>query len=361
MTPRHVRWALLALVGLGILATGLMVSLQQGAGKPVLEAPRSFGPVPEFELLDQRGRTVTRSDLDGEPWVVDFIFTRCALSCPRLTSRMMALGANLPDLRRVSITVDPEYDTPEVLASYALAYGISDPRWLFLSGQIEAIRELVIGGFKLAVVNDPPAEVANPQEPILHSNRFVLVDARGEIRGYYEATSAADFERLVRDVEMVRSEGPPQTPKEDEAVISLEECRKEVEELHQFFQDWFVGSLEQTDDAFERFAGVLADDFTIIGPGGLEFAREGVLDQVRGAYGSRAEGEFAIWIEDVRIRQSGGDQVVLTYEEWQRSGAEERGRVSTAVFGRREGTPNGIEWRHVQETWLPDSSDPGEN
>jgi len=135
-------------------------------------------------------------------------------------------------------------------------------------------------------------------------------------------------------------------------------CRREVVELHRFFQDWFGGVLQNDDDTLGRFAGVMAEGFLIVPPSGAATEREFLLERLRGAHGSWATGgdkPGRIWIENLRVRRSVDDWAIVTYEEWQEVGGETRGRISTAVFGRRENTPNGVEWLHVHETWLPDS------
>ena len=138
-----------------------------------------------------------------------------------------------------------------------------------------------------------------------------------------------------------------------------ERCEKEVVELHQFFQAWFGGVLTNDDDSLRRFGGVLAEGFLIVPPSGAATEREPLIERLRGAHGSWATGSERpgrIWIEKLRVRRSVEDWAIVTYEEWQEVGGETRGRISTAVFGRREGTPNGVEWLHVHETWLPDQS-----
>lgn len=224
MSPRAIRWGLLALVGLGLVATLLVVSLaeppraRRGGSADVEEDPPVLGRAPEFDLIDRSGRGVTAADLGGETWVADFIFTRCGGSCPRLTSILSRLGAEMPHLRRVSISVDPEHDTPEVLADYARAYSIEDPRWLFLTGSPSEVRAVVVEGFKLPIVAEPPHEMAHPDEPILHSDRFVLVDAAGAIRGYYQVAEMAEYERLRRDIRALERENRGMTAAENGSV-----------------------------------------------------------------------------------------------------------------------------------------------
>jgi len=133
-------------------------------------------------------------------------------------------------------------------------------------------------------------------------------------------------------------------------------CEKEVVELHRFFQDWFNGVLPPTEEAFRRFDVVMADRFMIISPEGVPAEREELIERLRQAHGIwRQTGQPGrIWIENLRVRHQVGQQVMVLYEEWQEIEGESRGRLSTAVLQRRDGTPNGVEWFHVHEVWLPE-------
>lgn len=167
------------------------------------EPPPMFGEVPDFQLTNRDGRPVRLSDLAGKPWIADFIFTRCPASCPIMTTRMARLNEELEsvDFRLVSISVDPEHDTPEALRRYAESFQAPD-RWLFLTGDRGEIHRLSREGFKLGIDDNPPPPAPGepPAEPILHSTRIVLVDGAGRIRGYYNAFSDEDLEKLQRDL-----------------------------------------------------------------------------------------------------------------------------------------------------------------
>lgn len=130
-------------------------------------------------------------------------------------------------------------------------------------------------------------------------------------------------------------------------------CRKEVEELHRFFQDWFNGQLEPTDHNFQRFSGVMAEGFEILSPDGGRMTRSEILARVREGHGSSNDKSFRIWIENYESRAIARDLLLVTYEEWQETGGEKRGRTSSAVFRSKSTTPNGVAWLHVHETWLP--------
>jgi protein SCO1/2 len=173
------------------------------------EPPPILGEVPAFSLLDAAGQTVGLQDLAGEPWIADFIFTRCQASCPMMSDRMARLERDLPNeppLRFVSVSVDPAHDRPPVLARYAQSFKAS-PRWLFLTGETATVRTLVRGGFKLGVDEVPPGEAGAAAEPIVHSTRFVLVDGRARIRGYYDAFDGDAMGRLKRDLKALQKGG----------------------------------------------------------------------------------------------------------------------------------------------------------
>jgi hypothetical protein len=133
-------------------------------------------------------------------------------------------------------------------------------------------------------------------------------------------------------------------------------CEKEVIELHQFFEDWFNGVLPPTDEAFRRFEVVMAERFMIISPEGVPTERQELVERLRQAHGiwRRTRQPGRIWIENLRVRHQVGQQAMVLYEEWQEIDGETRGRLSTAVLQQRTATPNGVEWLHLHEVWLPD-------
>ncbi len=192
---RGLLWAFLVAALLAVAVAALIQWMRQPEPLPV------YGKLPAFSLVNRDGRTIRLEDLAGAPWVADFVFTRCPASCPMMSARMARLERSLPrdvDVLLVSISVDPSYDTPEVLERYARKFQAPE-RWLFLTGEREDVRRLSIEGFKLGLDMDPPPGMAGP-EPILHSTRFVLVDGEGQIRGYYEAFDEASTEKLRKDL-----------------------------------------------------------------------------------------------------------------------------------------------------------------
>ncbi|MGA2603890.1 MAG: SCO family protein [Verrucomicrobiia bacterium] len=164
-----------------------------------------MGWVPEFSLTEANGTTVRRGDLLGKVWIASFLFTRCAEACPLLMHHEVQLLPNLPardDLRLVSFSVDPDWDTPKVLTEYARTFGADRSRWSFLTGDKKQIYHLSIDGFRLAAQEGDPAK----EMPILHSTKLVLVDRHGAIRGYYDSTDEIEMQKLVRDARRVLAE-----------------------------------------------------------------------------------------------------------------------------------------------------------
>jgi len=185
-------------------AVSLIVVRGSSASWPGRQLP-SLGAVPDFTLTEASGTTLRRADLVGKVWIASFIFTRCGEACPAMMRHEVRLQAQLPvrdDLRLVSFSVDPDYDKPSVLVDYAKAFNADRTRWLFLTGNKRLIYSLATDGFRLSTMDaDPEKEM-----PILHSSKLVLVDRRGEIRGYYDSNDDAALARLAGDANRVLAE-----------------------------------------------------------------------------------------------------------------------------------------------------------
>lgn len=170
--------------------------------------PPVYYALPPFELLDRDGEPFGSQELRGKIWIANFIFTRCGATCPLQSSALAGMRRKLdaaagPErLRIVSISVDPEYDRPEVMRAYAENYGAERGRWHFLTGERAAIARLAEQGFKLPVEDDP----GNAISPILHSPRFVLVDGAGNVRGYYDGLEHEGRQELLADLETLLAE-----------------------------------------------------------------------------------------------------------------------------------------------------------
>jgi len=199
----------------GAAATWWAHRAAPAASEATLEILGTYGVVPPFTLTERSGRRVSRDDLRGLVWVVDFIYTECTETCPTQSLQLARLQREFhdaTDLRLVSITVDPAHDTPEVLTRYAARYG-AGAQWWFLTGDKRDIHCLAQQGFHLGVV-DP----ASPAEPscgqalrfgpsrawashgskglVMHSARVVLVDGAAGIRAYHLATDEESMAHL---------------------------------------------------------------------------------------------------------------------------------------------------------------------
>jgi len=131
-----------------------------------------------------------------------------------------------------------------------------------------------------------------------------------------------------------------------------EQCRREVAELHRFFEGWFNGTLAPTDESFSRFSGVMAPGFEIIFPNSRAMRRDELLTHVRGAHGLYAPDGRRIRIENCLCRPIASGLRLVTYEEWTDGAGGSDGRLASAVMRLKDGTPNGVEWLHVHEARL---------
>jgi protein SCO1 len=151
--------------------------------------------VPSFSFTDQNGKAVSSENLKGHVWVADFVFTRCAGPCPVMTQRMVGLAGKVkdPDVRFLSFSVDPEYDTPEVLRNYARERGATDPRMHFLTGPKEQV-------YALARTLLVAAVPGSADHPIIHSDRFLVIDKEGQLRTTYRPLEAGAVEETAGTV-----------------------------------------------------------------------------------------------------------------------------------------------------------------
>lgn len=160
-----------------VLAVAMGYSMWQGSVRRDVQRLPVIRAVPEFSLIDQSGKTVTNDDLRGKVWIADFIFTQCKGPCPLMTARMLEMQKALvktPEVKLVSVTVDPANDTPAVLKAYAEANFADPERWKFLTGDQEVIRRVVTEGFMqhLSEENGEP----------VHGTMFLIVDGNGMVR-----------------------------------------------------------------------------------------------------------------------------------------------------------------------------------
>jgi protein SCO1 len=172
------------------LALAALALLTLGCARKPLPV---LGQVPRFQLTAETGEPFDSRSLDGHVWVADFIYTTCPGPCPMMSARLNRLQretASTPGVKLVSFTVDPANDTPPVLAEYARHFKADPARWYFLTGEQARLNDLGLAAFHL-----------NPVDGKLdHSTRFVLVDGRGRIRGYYLSSDDDFLSTLLKDI-----------------------------------------------------------------------------------------------------------------------------------------------------------------
>jgi protein SCO1/2 len=175
------------------LVAGLFGVLTLTAIRPFLrhvpDPPPVLFQLPEYRMVDQDGREFTPETLRGKVWVAGFVFTSCPSTCPAVTRAMADLRERFDrtdiDVMMVSFTVDPEHDTPAVLAEYADSVGADHERWRFVTGDVASVRALVKDGFKLGIGEPEPTRGNADLYDIAHSTKLALVDGNGAVRGYY--------------------------------------------------------------------------------------------------------------------------------------------------------------------------------
>lgn len=212
---RGILWSLLAVVLMALVGMTFWKwqqgAVSEGREERPLEGLKTFGTVPDFTLTERSGQQVSLADLKGKVWVVQFFYTGCRDICPLIVPQMGLLHLeylNDPQFRSevhfVSITVDPERDTPKTLAKFAERFSADPELWLFLTGDKAAIYRLAQKGFKLGIgEQENPPEVkqkTGAEKDILHSSRLILVDRKAQIRGYYSGIDAEAMVRLRRDL-----------------------------------------------------------------------------------------------------------------------------------------------------------------
>lgn len=204
--PRLVHWLVWGLLGLVVLSVlGVFVS--------TLRAPKAqpipvLGQLPDFQLTNQLNQVVSSEALRGNIWVADIIFTRCPGPCWQMTGRMKTIQDRLPrnsPVKLVSITADPEFDTPSVLNTYAARVQADPKNWHFLTGPKQEIYHLATKGLKLAVEENTDRK---PDEDLfIHSTRLMLVDKQGRLRGVsFDGTEAQAVPEILRAIDQLLRE-----------------------------------------------------------------------------------------------------------------------------------------------------------
>ena len=182
-----------------ILAVASLLVINQ-ARRSRNEVP-VLGQLPDFTFTERSGRPFGLADMKGRINVVDFIFTRCKGPCPIMATKMgelYELYDSSSKVQFISISVDPEHDSLTVLQAYAERQGVTDNRWVFLHGAIDSVVNLSENGFKIAADDLPGG----------HTTRFILVDQKGRIRGYYDGLDDASLGIMKTHIRQLAGETP---------------------------------------------------------------------------------------------------------------------------------------------------------
>jgi protein SCO1 len=174
-----------------------------------------IGRVAPFTLTSQESRPVSLADFTNRVWLADIIFTRCAGPCPRLTQQMRQVQDALPKecaAKLVTLTTDPEFDTPSVLKKYGEHFGADFSRWTFFTGTKSEIAAVAASSLKLSAQPVKPEEQKDSADLFIHTTIFVLVDKHAQLRGFFETGgdgvdwTNAVLPRIMRSVRQLDNE-----------------------------------------------------------------------------------------------------------------------------------------------------------
>lgn len=183
-------WVGLVLVMVGVVVGQFLMPRQNQPPLPV------YYNVAPFRLIDENGQAFSDQDLRGRPYVADLIFSSCAGTCPLMSSKMAQLQKSTPQaVQLVSFTVNPEFDTPAVLKDYGKRYNADESRWHFLTGSPKQMTDVALA-LKLP-----------GQGPLAHSDRLLLIDGNGAVRGIYDGTDGDAIKRLAADARGLAKRG----------------------------------------------------------------------------------------------------------------------------------------------------------
>jgi cytochrome oxidase Cu insertion factor (SCO1/SenC/PrrC family) len=196
-------WGALVLTAGCILVAFVLQRLQLRSAVPL----QPISQVSPFTLTNQLGQPVTLSNLLGHVWVADIIFTRCAGPCPQMTRAMRELQDSVSPrdpVKFVTLTTDPDYDTPAILKPYAQQAGANPSRWLFLTGSKDQIAHLALDGLKLAAQEKPAADRETPVDLFIHSTLFVVVDKQGRVQAIFDRQAPGFKSSLLSAVRILQ-------------------------------------------------------------------------------------------------------------------------------------------------------------
>lgn len=168
----------------------------------------AYHTIPNFSFIDQNGQQFSNQKTKGKIYVANFIFTRCGLICPKVTSQMARVQdafLNKKDILLVSHTVDPKFDAPVILKKYAEKNDALDGKWFFLTGDKAELYRMALKGY-FVPISDASAydkAITDPDKAFIHSEKMILVDKEGIIRGFYDGTDPKEIDRLIVEIKIL--------------------------------------------------------------------------------------------------------------------------------------------------------------
>jgi len=163
-----------------------------------------YHQIPSFRFLNQDSVFVSEKDVEGKVYVADFFFTTCPTICPKMKTQMLRIYERYKDrdeVRIISHSIDPDFDTPNVLKDYASRLQVKAPKWNLLTGDKAAIYTLGQKSYMVSAQEDP-----NEAGGFVHSGAFILVDKNRHVRGIYDGTVEAEVNHLLEDMEILLKE-----------------------------------------------------------------------------------------------------------------------------------------------------------
>ncbi len=167
-----------------------------------------FHTIPNWKLTDENGKEFVGESLKGKIYVADFFFTRCGSICPKMSTeftRVQDVFSKEDEVQLASFSVDPTHDTPEMLREYAKKYDAKAGKWHFFTGTKTQIYPLAVKGYFIPVADASEYDkaVKSPDETFIHSEKLILVDKEGHIRGFYDGTDKKDVDRLILEIRVL--------------------------------------------------------------------------------------------------------------------------------------------------------------
>ncbi|MEQ8421825.1 MAG: SCO family protein [Arenibacter algicola] len=168
-----------------------------------LQHVKKYHTIADFALTNQNGKLVTQKDYENKIYIADFFFTTCPTICPIMTKNMAGIQdkiLNDENVMLLSHSVTPDIDSVPQLKKYALEKGVKDRKWNLVTGDKQQIYELARKSY-MAVKTDGDG---GPYD-MIHTENFILVDKERRIRGFYDGTDSEEMEKLLSDLEILKS------------------------------------------------------------------------------------------------------------------------------------------------------------